>query len=105
MIMDLRKELENYSIEIDENKLNLLKKFYLFLEESNKKVNLISRRNFNKTFYTLTFQSIWVGNKISSISSLIDVGSGAGFPGIPIKIYLPSIKIYLVEPNKKKVNF
>lgn len=36
---------------------------------------------------------------------LIDIGSGAGFPGIPLKIVLPSLGLYLVEINRKKVTF
>ena len=35
----------------------------------------------------------------------MDIGSGAGFPGIPIKIALPKKKLFLVEPQRKKANF
>ena len=37
--------------------------------------------------------------------SVIDIGTGAGFPGLPIKIYIPDIKLVLVEPSLKKVSF
>ena len=37
--------------------------------------------------------------------SVIDIGTGAGFPGLPIKIYIPDIKLILVEPSLKKVSF
>jgi len=37
--------------------------------------------------------------------SVMDVGSGAGFPGIPIKIMRPDVKMYLLEPSRKKVGF
>jgi len=37
--------------------------------------------------------------------SVMDVGSGAGFPGIPLKIMRPAIRMYLLEPSRKKVNF
>ncbi len=37
--------------------------------------------------------------------SVMDVGSGAGFPGIPLKIMRPEISMYLVEPSRKKANF
>ena len=37
--------------------------------------------------------------------SVIDIGTGAGFPGLPIKIYIPDIKLILVEPSSKKVSF
>lgn len=36
---------------------------------------------------------------------LLDVGSGAGFPGVPIKIVRPSLKVYLLEPSRKKATF
>ncbi len=105
MINELRKRLESYSLKIDDEKIELLRKFYLFLKETNEKINLMARRNFDRTFLSLVFQSIWAGSKIMRFNSLIDVGSGAGFPGIPIKIYWQSIKVYLIEPKKKKVNF
>lgn len=37
--------------------------------------------------------------------NLLDIGSGAGFPGIPLKIVHPEIDLYLIEKNKKKVSF
>ena len=37
--------------------------------------------------------------------SVIDIGTGAGFPGLPIKIYIPDIKLVLVEPSLKKASF
>ena len=42
---------------------------------------------------------------IKSGDSVIDIGTGAGFPGLPIKIYIPDIKLILVEPSSKKVSF
>jgi 16S rRNA (guanine527-N7)-methyltransferase len=45
-----------------------------------------------------------VGAKQSS-ARLIDIGSGAGFPGLPIKIYAPEIHVTLIESNQKKVTF
>jgi 16S rRNA (guanine527-N7)-methyltransferase len=105
MINELNKKLKKHSIKLEKGKEKLLEKFYFQLKEANRKINLISRRNFDNTFLTLSFQSIWLAEKLGGLKSFIDVGSGGGFPGIPIKIYHPGSKIYLVEPNKKKVNF
>ncbi len=40
-----------------------------------------------------------------SAATLLDVGSGAGFPGVPIKIIRPETKVYLLEPSRKKISF
>lgn len=41
----------------------------------------------------------------SGVSRLADVGSGAGFPGIPVKILRPEMEVYLIEPSRKKAAF
>jgi 16S rRNA (guanine527-N7)-methyltransferase len=41
----------------------------------------------------------------AGITTVADIGSGAGFPGIPIKIVLPDVKVFLIEPTKKKALF
>ena len=46
-----------------------------------------------------------LADKLQDNTSLIDVGTGAGFPGIVIKIYKPNISVVLLEPNNKKVSF
>lgn len=42
---------------------------------------------------------------VQEISSIADVGSGAGLPGIPLKIYAPHLNVILIEVNKKKITF
>ena len=105
MINDLKDKFAPYSIKIKEEHMNFLKKFYIILKEANKEINLISRKNFDKTFLALTFQSIWVAEKLGQFNSFIDVGSGGGFPAVPIMIYKPRLKAFLIEPRKKKANF
>lgn len=102
---ELRNKLEEYSLGINDLTLHLLRKFYNFLKKENEKTNLISRRNFDWTFNQLFFQSVWAAKKIMPFESLIDIGSGAGFPGVAIKIYYPFLRVALVEPKKKKPFF
>lgn len=56
-------------------------------------------KHFIDSIYPLAFVDIPNG------STLLDMGSGAGFPGVPLAIMLPNVKIILVEANKKKVAF
>ena len=55
----------------------------------------------NKHFY----ESLLYTRAISSTGSLVAIGSGAGFPGIPVKIILPKLEIVLIESQRKRANF
>ena len=58
---------------------------------------LVVRRHF--------IDSLSVVPLLSCDGSLLDIGSGAGFPGIPIKLAVPDKPVYLVEPRRKRANF
>ena len=84
-----------------------LEKFYNLLIEWNKKINLtriVEKEDvYLKHFYdSLTITKVVDLNKIET---LCDVGTGAGFPGIVIKIIYPNIKITLVDSLLKRVNY
>ncbi len=49
--------------------------------------------------------SLTILDKIDSNAEIIDVGTGAGFPGIPIKIVMPNVKIVLLDSLNKRINF
>lgn len=54
------------------------------------------------------FLDSFLGLKVMSgndSSNILDIGSGAGFPGIPLKILVPDVELYLIDANKKKVSF
>ena len=74
---------------------------------ANKTMNLISRQNVDYILDNLIRESLvplnWDKCKIES--PLIDVGSGAGIPGIPLKIVKPGISVILVESNRRKSLF
>lgn len=101
------KELENLNIDYDEDKLNKLELYYNFLNEYNSHTNLTAITSkedvYLKHFYdSLTLTKVVDLNKIES---LIDVGSGAGFPGVVLKIFYPNLKVTVLDSNNKKTTF
>ncbi len=100
-------ELKKINININEKQINELNKYYELLIEWNEKKNLtiiVEKSDvYLKHFYdSLTLQkSIDLNNDYS----LCDIGSGAGFPGIVLKILFPKLKIVLVDSLNKRVNF
>jgi len=77
------------------------------LIEANKNTNLIGMKDEDKIYKQLVFDSLMVWKVLSpSMSmSVLDIGTGAGFPGIPMKLYFPDARIVLVDANGKKIRF
>lgn len=85
------------------NKLSIYKDF---LKEENEKYNLTSIINDENIILKHFYDSI-ISAKTYDFNNkvIMDLGSGAGFPGVVIKIFFPSCKMYLVEPTLKKCKF
>ena len=104
---DFIKALKELDIELTTNQLNQLDKFYKLLVEWNNKINLTriieEKEVYLKHFYdSLTIAKVIDLNKVET---LCDVGTGAGFPGIVLKIVYPNLKITLVDSLQKRVNY
>lgn len=100
-------EIEKLGIKVNEDQLNKLERFYELLIEWNKKINLTriveKEEVYLKHFYdSLTIQKVV---DLSQTNTLCDVGTGAGFPGIVLKIIFPNLKITLVDSLQKRVNY
>lgn len=100
-------ELEKLDIHLTEEQLDKLDKFYHLLIEWNQKINLTriteKKEVYLKHFYdSLTITKVVDLNKVDT---LCDVGTGAGFPGIVLKICYPSLKITLLDSLLKRVNY
>ncbi len=102
----LKRELDKLKIEWSDEMIDKFNIFYDLLIEWNKKINLtaiteyddVVIKHFIDSILILTFTDI--DNK-----RLIDVGTGAGFPGIPLKILKPDCEIFLIDSLNKRVRF
>lgn len=87
-----------------------VRKFFIYLNELktwNEKINLTAVVN-EKEIIVKHFVDSLIGTKVidkNSKSFILDVGSGGGFPGIPLKIVREDLSLILIEPNKRKVAF
>lgn len=90
----------------DTEKLAKLERYYEILLEENLKVNLtaitLKDEVYTKHFYdSLTLSRYLITQK----ESLLDVGSGAGFPALPLKIFFPELKVTMIDATRKKIDF
>ena len=91
-------------IEANEKKFSI---YYNFLIEENKKYNLTAITE-KKEVYIKHFSDSLLMSETFDLNknlSVCDVGSGAGFPGIPLKICFPNISLTIIEPTQKRVKF
>lgn len=100
-------ELSKLSIKIDEEKLNKLDKFYDLLIEWNKKINLTRITGKEEVYLKHFYDSLTISKVINleEVETLCDIGTGAGFPGVVLKIMYPNLKITLVDALQKRVNY
>ncbi|MCX5918961.1 MAG: 16S rRNA (guanine(527)-N(7))-methyltransferase RsmG [Deltaproteobacteria bacterium] len=85
-----------------------MKAFELYLKELNlwrKKINLASRKDDREVILKDFLDSLTLLKYLPQEKSVLDLGSGAGFPGIPLRIVRPDLKIVLLEATRKKVFF
>jgi len=97
--------LKSYGIHIRENEAELLSVFIQELEEWNKKINLVGTADTERIINELLIDSLLPLKNISAHGSVLDIGSGGGFPAIPLKICCPDLLFNLVEPLEKRVSF
>lgn len=96
--------LESLNLAFDEEKIEQLMCFIKLLEKWNKAYNLTSIRNTEDMVSLHLLDSLAILPFIEG-KYVIDIGTGAGLPGIPLAIYLPGIDFTLLDSNAKKTRF
>lgn len=100
-------ETKKLGINLTENQKEKLEKFYQLLISWNEKMNL-TRITEKEEVYLKHFYDSLTLSKVIDLKkdlTLCDVGSGAGFPGIVLKIVFPNLKITLIDSLQKRVNY
>lgn len=100
-------ELKKINIELDSNQLQKLDKFYNLLINWNTKINLTTITEEKDVYLKHFYDSLTLIKVIDLNKSLkvLDVGTGAGFPGIVLKIVFPHLKITLIDSLQKRINY
>ncbi len=103
--MNLLKQFLENELHLDSTKY--LDSFLLYEElllEWNKKINLVSRKSDSIEDHILTSIFFLTKYNLNKVMTIVDIGTGGGFPGIPLKILFPDIEIILVDSIQKKIN-
>lgn len=101
----IKNTFEKYNIRFNETQINQFFIYYNFLVEENEKYNLTAITKPLEVIVKHFVDSILPYKNIKENSLLIDVGTGAGFPGIPLKILRNDIKLTLLDSLQKRINF
>lgn len=101
----LKDIFNEYGIKYTDGQLKQLSKFYEMVVETNEKFNLTAITEENDFAIKHILDSVLPMALLPQNASVIDVGAGAGFPSIPLKILRPDLKVTMLDSLNKRVNF
>lgn len=98
-------KLNKEGISLNEGQLDKLDNYASFLKEYNEKINLTAITEYEEVLDKHFYDSLLLSIDKKPQGTLVDVGTGAGFPGVVLKIAYPELKVILIEPIKKRCVF
>ena len=99
-------KVKELGIELNDNQINKFNKYYELLVEYNKVMNLTGITEYEEVLEKHFYDSLTMAKKVNlNDSSLVDIGAGAGFPCIPLKIAFPSLDVTVVDSLAKRMKF
>ncbi len=103
--MELREELKRFNIDLNEKQENEFERYMNLLLEWNEKINLTAITNPDDINLKHFADSLTILKYLNKEDKIIDIGTGAGFPGIPVKIMYENTNITLLDSLNKRINF
>lgn len=106
-ITEFNQALKELNITLSVKQLDQLEKYYQLLIEWNQKINLTRIMDKKEVYLKHYYDSITITKVVDlkEVNTLCDVGTGAGFPGIVLKIMFPNLKVTLIDSLQKRVNY
>src|SRR5215469_16602408 len=102
----IRKALSGFQVMASDEQVLQIQRYMAMLQRWNDKLNLTAIRDPLEILYRHFCESMFAGSAIPvETGRLADIGSGPGFPGLPLKILRPELHVFLVESNVKKGTF